>query len=160
MQPWLTAVVRRLPAYHPSAAERRDPALFAAGVRAAMLAAGGFAPSDSTIADKWEYQALLQGKPPRMPPPLPPQPQAVSGSGSGSLQQQQQQQKQHLTNGGGGGKALRKGGGGGGAPSSTSDVAARASSGDAAAAAPAGGGGGGGNQTPGVDRGIEGGMKK
>ena len=159
MQPWLTAVVRRLPAYHPSAAERRDPALFAAGVRAAMLAAGGFAPSDSTIADKWEYQALLQGKPPRMPPPLPPQPQAVSGSGSGSLQQQQQQQqKQHLTNGGGGGKALRKGGGGGGAPSSSSDVAARASSGDAAAAAPAGGWGG--HQAAGVDRGIEGGMKK
>jgi hypothetical protein len=72
MQPYLTAVVRRLPAFYPNAAERKDPALYAAGVREAMLSAGDFAPSESTLADKWEYQALLQGKPPRPPPPPPP----------------------------------------------------------------------------------------
>ena len=127
MQPWLTAVVRRLPAYYPDAAERADPALFAARVREAMLAVGDFAPSDSTIADKWEYQALLQGKPPRPPPP------AISSSSSGSQQQQQQQ----LTNGGGGGGGkARKGSGGAlsGPFNSSSEVAARASSGDVAPA--------------------------
>ena len=127
MQPWLTAVVRRLPAYYPDSAERANPALYASRVREAMLAVGDFAPSDSTIADKWEYQALLQGKPPRPPPPP-----AISSS---SLQHQQQ-----LIYGGGGGSGgkARKGGSGGGALSgsfnSSSEVAARASSGDAAPA--------------------------
>ena len=115
MQPWLTAVVRRLPAYYPDSAERANPALYASRVREAMLAVGDFAPSDSTIADKWEYQALLQGKPPRPPPPP-----AITSS---SLQHQQQ-----LINGGSGGGALS------GSFNSSSEVAARASSGDAAPA--------------------------
>lgn len=126
MQPWLTAVVRRLPAYYPDSAERKDPVLYASRVREMMLSAGDFAPSDSTIADKWEYQALLQGKPPR--PPLPPPVAAVSSSSS-------QQQQQQIANGGGCGKTRRGGGALSGSSSSSAAavVAARASSGDPAA---------------------------
>lgn len=127
MQPWLTAVVRRLPAYYPDSSERKDPVLYASRVRDMMLTVGDFAPSDSTIADKWEYQALLQGKPPRPPPPLPQQAAAfVSSSTSQQL----------LTNGGGGGGKARRGGGGLSGSSNASvaaAVTARASSGDASA---------------------------
>ena len=48
-----------LPVYEPSAAEQADPALFAAGVRAAMLRAGGLEASPLTLADKRAYQAAL-----------------------------------------------------------------------------------------------------
>ena len=48
-----------LPVYEPSAAEQADPALYAAGVRAAMLRAGGLEASPLTLADKRAYQAAL-----------------------------------------------------------------------------------------------------
>ena len=53
-----------LPVYEPSAAERADPAVYAAGVRAAMLRAadGELADSTLTLTDKRAYQAaLLEG---------------------------------------------------------------------------------------------------
>ena len=48
-----------LPVYEPNAAERADPALYAAGVRAAMLAASGLEASPLTLADKRAYQTAL-----------------------------------------------------------------------------------------------------
>ena len=48
-----------LPVYEPSAEEAKDPALYAAGVRAAMLRASGLAPSELTLADKRAYQVEL-----------------------------------------------------------------------------------------------------
>jgi lysophosphatidylcholine acyltransferase/lyso-PAF acetyltransferase len=48
-----------LPVYEPNAAEKADPALYAAGVRAAMLRAGGLEASPLTLADKRAYQAAL-----------------------------------------------------------------------------------------------------
>ena len=48
-----------LPVYEPNDAERADPALYAAGVRAAMLAASGLEASPLTLADKRAYQAAL-----------------------------------------------------------------------------------------------------
>jgi len=62
-QPFHALTVLELPVYVPSPAEQADPALYARGVREAMMAAGDFAPMDATIEDKWEYQALLAGKP-------------------------------------------------------------------------------------------------
>lgn len=57
----------QLPVYVPSAAERADARLFADGVRAAMLAAGGLAPSPATLADCRAYLALARGRPADMP---------------------------------------------------------------------------------------------
>ena len=65
-QPLHALTVLELPVYVPSDAERADPALFARGVRSAMMNAGDFSPLDATLEDKWEYQALLAG---REPPP-------------------------------------------------------------------------------------------
>ena len=48
-----------LPIYQPNDAERADPALYAAGVRAAMLAASDLEASPLTLADKRAYQTLL-----------------------------------------------------------------------------------------------------
>ena len=48
-----------LPVYEPNDAERADPALYAAGVRAAMLVASGLEASSLTLADKRAYQAAL-----------------------------------------------------------------------------------------------------
>lgn len=48
--------------YVPSATERADARLFADGVRAAMLAAGGLAPSPATLADCRAYLALAHGQ--------------------------------------------------------------------------------------------------
>ncbi len=48
-----------LPVYEPNAAEQKDPALYAAGVRAAMLRAGDLQPSEQTLADKRAYQQAL-----------------------------------------------------------------------------------------------------
>ena len=48
--------------YVPSAAERADARLFADGVRAAMLAAGGLAASPATLADCRAYLALARGR--------------------------------------------------------------------------------------------------
>ena len=48
-----------LPVYEPNDAERADPALYAAGVRAAMLAASGLEASPLTLADKRAYQTAL-----------------------------------------------------------------------------------------------------
>ena len=51
--------VTYLPVYVPSAAEQADPALYAAGVRAAMARAGGLEASPLTLVDKRAYQAEL-----------------------------------------------------------------------------------------------------
>ena len=48
-----------LPVYEPNAAEQKDPAVYAAGVRAAMLKASDLQASDLVLADKRAYQALL-----------------------------------------------------------------------------------------------------
>ncbi len=48
-----------LPMYEPSAAERKDPALYAAGVRAAMLRTGSLTASELTLEDKRAYQQAL-----------------------------------------------------------------------------------------------------
>ena len=39
----------QLPVYVPNAEEKKDPHLYAANVRAEMLAAGNFEPSDSSL---------------------------------------------------------------------------------------------------------------
>lgn len=49
-----------LPLYRPSDEERANPALYAAGVRAVMLSAGGLQPSELTLADKRAYHAALR----------------------------------------------------------------------------------------------------
>jgi hypothetical protein len=56
----IAAQVVYLPVYEPSAAEQKDPALYARGVRAAMLAAAGdLTASELTLADKRSYQEAL-----------------------------------------------------------------------------------------------------
>jgi lysophosphatidylcholine acyltransferase / lyso-PAF acetyltransferase len=62
-QPCHGLTVLELPVYVPTPEEAADPVLYAAGVRAAMMRAGDFSPLDATLEDKWEYQALLAGKP-------------------------------------------------------------------------------------------------
>jgi hypothetical protein len=55
------AQVVYLPVYEPSAAEQKDPALYARGVRAALLAAaaGDLTASELSLADKRSYQEAL-----------------------------------------------------------------------------------------------------
>lgn len=61
-QPTHAVTVYELPVWTPNAEEAADPALYASRVRRAMLAAGDFSPLDASLADKWEYHALLRGK--------------------------------------------------------------------------------------------------
>jgi lysophosphatidylcholine acyltransferase/lyso-PAF acetyltransferase len=61
LQPAHGVTAYELPVWVPNDEERGDPALFADRVRRAMLAAGDFSPLDASLADKWEYQALLKG---------------------------------------------------------------------------------------------------
>jgi lysophosphatidylcholine acyltransferase/lyso-PAF acetyltransferase len=63
-QPTHSVTVYTLPVYVPSEAEKANPSLYAANVRRALLAVGDFSPLDATLADKWEYQALLRGETP------------------------------------------------------------------------------------------------
>ena len=60
-QPTHAVTVYELPVWTPNEEEKGDPVLYAERVRRAMLAAGDFSPLDASLADKWEYHALLKG---------------------------------------------------------------------------------------------------
>ena len=54
----------QLPLYVPNEAEKADPKLYAANVRALLLREGRFFSSDASLLDSRAYIALLRGKPP------------------------------------------------------------------------------------------------
>lgn len=54
----------QLPLYVPNEAEKADPKLYAANVRALLLREGRFFASEASLLDSRAYIALLRGKPP------------------------------------------------------------------------------------------------
>jgi lysophosphatidylcholine acyltransferase/lyso-PAF acetyltransferase len=61
----------KLPVYYPSEKEKKDPQLYAANVRKAMLTASGLKPSTQTYIDKVKYNDALRAKYGYYPPGFP-----------------------------------------------------------------------------------------
>lgn len=60
----IPCVLMQLPLYVPNEAEKADPKLYAANVRAMMMREGHFFSSEASLLDSRAYIALLRGKPP------------------------------------------------------------------------------------------------